>query len=244
MDNRDEIIKRLEALEGKKKDYFVLFEKLLLPLVLGLLTFFVGNGAQQISKAQLELAKSQERTALNLKYLELFYKDINDPKKPEAQQSALSLLHVIEPEIGNKLARAVEYNKANSKEIREIAANMGPEMAIFGPLVNYKVILYYLKGDTYSSGWASFYEGQLNNRGFKNVKKQEVTHKFYIKMVSPKGFEIRHDDYYEKEAASRLSALLTSMDKRIVFNKIPTQLGRTPFALTVFLPPELPAVSK
>ena len=202
MDKHDEILKRLDTLEGKskneeKKGFFVYIEKLLLPFILACLTYFVGSGANKISQAQLMLANAQEKrqqaeakTTLQLKYLDLFYKDINDPQKPQSQLTALSVLYVIDPEIGGKLATAVALNEANSENIRQAADSLGMKINTFGLLLNYKVIFYCLEGNEISNDLANTYKKYLNDLDFKRVEIQKKPDSFFVNVGRQNGFEI------------------------------------------------------
>lgn len=234
MDKCEEIEKRLDSPEiksSKSLDTVLHWvEKLVLPAALGILTFFVAQGTQKISEGQLAIAKAQYQ----LKYLELFYKDISDLKQPDRQKAALTLLYVTDREVGDVLAKAVAANESNTQEVRISAATLGKKINMLGPLVNYEVIFYYVEGDDKARELAESYAKRLTLFELITCRTEKLTRDhWHNKLQSPKRFEIRYDDIFEEEAAEALAKLLGGFDRNISFRKVVAG-GRTPFKLTVF----------
>ncbi|HYR08339.1 MAG TPA: hypothetical protein VEQ60_11240, partial [Longimicrobium sp.] len=193
-------------------------EKFLLPVTLALCTFALGwvelRSAEKRAASEMALRAAQDSTATQLKYLELFYRDINNTADPRAQVSALSLLYVIEPEIGNRLARAVSQNEAYSDTIQKQAADLGVRIENLGPLINYKVVFYYPAGRADMELLARYYSQRLNVVGLQTVELRAATPEFLARIVPPRTYEIRHDSYYEDDAATQLQKLMHEENPR------------------------------
>lgn len=241
MDKYEELAKRIEYLEMSAdnekrghKAWLYIMEKLLLPLALAVLTFTIALGTQRISAGQLELAEVQAKAANQLKYLELFYSDINDSKKPDRQMAALTLLYIIDRDVGSVLAKAVAANVDNDEKVKDSANTLAIRLKKTLPLVNYKVYFYYMKNDDWANKWVNFYTEKLGKFNLIPCEKREITENdWHKKLDSPNNFEIRYDDIYETEAAEALDKLLQEFDTNNSFTKRIAG-GRTPNVLTVF----------
>ena len=98
----DKILNILSAKESPKIKILEVLEKLLIPILLGVLTFVTSEAGFRISQSQLKLAESQEqrqkdeaKNNLQIKYIELFYNDItsgDNKKRSNAVQLAKKLI--------------------------------------------------------------------------------------------------------------------------------------------------------
>lgn len=208
----------------------------LVPIVLGFMTYYVQQVSNKLSSSQHHALIQQSNANKQLKYIELFYKDISNTSDPRRQKVALSLLYVIEPEVGILFARAVQLNRENSKEVRMAAEEIGKDIEQLGPLLNYKVYIYYQKGQTNMQNYAEKLKNGLAKSRYRNVQILEKDKDFYARVKPPKGYEIRFDEQNESEAAFYLNNLLKQVDPKAEFNMVRAIVGLTPYLLTVFLP--------
>jgi len=219
-------------------------EKLLLPIAIAALGFWVNLAAQEVARGQLALSQAQEnrsvleaKTAIRLKVLETFYEDISG-RDPEKQKTALYLLSAVEPELGQTLARAVATNPQTPLPTRRIAEKVANNIELVGPLINYSVVIYFAESDAQQRDRAEDLRRRLTEHApLTSVSIRPATSDQLRKWVPPKGNEIRYDQLYEKEAAEKLQALLriVASDRMFKLQATGSQRPRTENVLTVFL---------
>jgi hypothetical protein len=113
--------------------------KILIPVTVALLVYITDSASHKISESQSKLAEAEyisaleaSGTELELKYLEIFYTEIrsNDPSR---QELALEILKMLDPELGNKLAKVVSRDSSRPQAVREhaqtVAADIGKVIA-------------------------------------------------------------------------------------------------------------------
>ena len=93
-----------------------IIEKLIVPIFLGVLVFVTTNTSNKIMSQQTGLIEIQNehniessKRQLELKYLELFYNDINSDNLNK-QSNAVGLLRLMNPELGLQLSRWIKMN--------------------------------------------------------------------------------------------------------------------------------------
>lgn len=93
-----------------------IIEKLIVPIFLGILVYITASSSNKIMSQQTELTRIQNEKELQnykiqfeLKYLELFYKDINS-SKPDVRAKAVGLLRLMNPELGLQLSEWISMD--------------------------------------------------------------------------------------------------------------------------------------
>src|SRR5690242_19757757 len=84
-------------------------EKLIIPLLIGVLAWFGNQAATKISEAQLHLAESaaedrraEFRHSMQAKYIEIFYKDLNSGDT-KSQLNAIRLVRLMDGDLAQNL---------------------------------------------------------------------------------------------------------------------------------------------
>jgi len=251
----DDILRRLERIETRLatkesilSKFFYVIEKLLIPVGLGALTLITHQASIRISEAQRDLAERQEiRQAaesiqnMDLKYVELFYKDITS-KDSETQTMALSLLNLMKPDLGKSLATWVEQNPGFSESIRQRAKAIKRGIDKLGGLSNYRIKIYYPQWISSLSKVAIDIKNGLVGYGFQseNIPIAGASRIFYEDVIPPQGYEIRFQPSYEEDVADALKKILTEIFPLKPFRLLPAYGQNTPNFISIFIPSDNP----
>jgi hypothetical protein len=236
----EEILTRLEKLElhsqekkSKLSKALEILEKVLLPLTLGLLAFVTNKASVDISKDQFRLAdkqsrdqlerqKEESRTNVQQKYIELFYEDIKSDD-PKAQLKALSLLSLMDLEVGKKIADWVNTLKSTTPEVRKQAAIVSVDIKKFGRLNTYKINIYPENNRKDLLEAANTIKSKLIEYGFRTeqVNIQQEPESFFERLGKPNGYEIRYDLGSEEQEANKLESILKEVYPSQKFIQLP-----------------------
>lgn len=249
-DKIDDILIRIGKIENYLRPrtsmlsiIFKFIGKLLTPIALGIFAFIADQASNKISNAQLELARRQDvrqeaefKNNLQLKYIEVFYKEITS-HSVEKQLAALSLLRLMEPELGTVLANWVESNSKISPEIRAKTESIARDIATFGVLNNYKIGIYFRNNRPDLSRSANEIRNKLVKYGFNGqIKLYKRDDSFFQEVIPPTTYEIRYEPDYEADAADRLETILNEVYPSKRFRKQAVE-GRTINFISLFLGP-------
>jgi hypothetical protein len=215
-------------------------EKLLLP-ALGVLAWTANQASVRVSASQLELAKAQDarqaresQSAAQLKYLEIFYRDINSTDE-RSQLFALSLLTHLNPELGSSLADLVKTSPRSSKTVADRAASIKTGLDAFGSLSGFKIGIYWDQKSATLAAAARDIKGKIEGRNFPGVVQlYPRSPEFLLSLGASEQNEIRFEAGSEDEAADRLLALMNELtpDRRFVKRDV---VNRTPKFMSLFL---------
>jgi hypothetical protein len=216
----DKILSKLPKEDSSKANILEVLEKLLIPILLGILAFITNRAGNQISEAQLKLSESQlalakaqntrqeseAKSNLQTKYIELFYKDISseDAKK---QEYALSFLKLISPDVAAPLLSwATTYVKPEVKSQVNTARNEISSRI----LSSYEIVLYFPENNQDSLKSAQDIKRILIEYGLgeNQIKLEKRDETFFQRLGYPKGYEIRYDKGSEEDAAQLLENIL------------------------------------
>jgi len=246
LDRHDrEVMLHLERIEerlsrNEKSKLRWLAETLLVPVAIALLSTLVAVASNNIAESQLESAREQARTAKVLGYLNIFYSEIRDASDPKRQIYALQLLHQIDPEVGRLLAEAVQNNRENTQEVRFAARKVDAALTatvLRDRLRDFRTVIYY-------PNWLPNRKKEATDlyEGLKEFKLEAVEIKgkeqsFYRPILTPRGYEIRHDRL-ETEQAQALKDLADFLLPDKSFRLVQSASGMSPGAVTIFVPIE------
>lgn len=249
----DEVLKRLEGLKDRLEDRESTFskalhiaEKLIIPILLGVLAFVAARAGNQIAQAQFEIAKSQlnltesaekdrreeTRRTIQAKYVEIFYKEINSGEAKK-QKAAINLLRLIDDEFASKLANLVERTPGIPAEVRSDAGKIKEDI-----LNRFKIGIYFLQGQKKLAQVAAEIQKQLLSNGFKGATQlYPKPNSFFEEAGQPESFEIRYEPGLEDAAADALAELLNKALPQYRFDKWPV-MNRTRDFISIFLIPQ------
>ena len=230
--------------EARRPTFFSVLEKLFLPAAVAAVGLGVSLAGHQVAKGQLALAEAQEKrvtveaqTDIHLKALETFYQYISS-SEPEKQKTALYLLTAMDPDVGQRLARAVAVNPTVSLEMRQVADKVSRSIALVGPLINYRIVIYFSEAQAQQKERAEkLLKSLVDYAPLVSVSTRGATDTQLKNWVYPKGNEIRYDPLYENEAAEQLQTLLRTVLPKKTFTLLPTstERRRTENVLSIFL---------
>lgn len=216
----DEILNKLSKDNSSNLKPLEILEKLLIPVLLGILAFATNHAGNQISEAQLELSRSQLKLAeaqnarqdsesksnLQAKYIELFYKDISS-QDVEKQKSALSFLKLISSEAAAPLLDWATINVKTEVESQVKTARREINSRI---LSDYKIVIFFPENNEKLLQTAQSIKQSLVDYGLveNQVGLEEKNAAFFNSLGYPKGYEIRYDSGKEDEAAKLLENIL------------------------------------
>ncbi|MDJ0618341.1 MAG: hypothetical protein QNJ63_16605 [Calothrix sp. MO_192.B10] len=155
--NDQKIDKILDILSKKKSlttKFLEFSEKLFIPILLGILAFITSQAGNKISKtqteialSQLEMAKSQYKANLQVKYIELFYQDITS-QNVQKQRDALSFLELIELDEADPLVEWAENRvkpevKPQLEEARQNIVSRQQRVQDLQKVNDYKIQIFY-----------------------------------------------------------------------------------------------------
>jgi hypothetical protein len=238
-------IKQLEERGAAPSRWFLLIEKLVLPLALALIAYFAKVASDDIAAAQVEVARANVRIAeaaekraattavesRQLKYLELFYRDLRD-RDATNQQASLSLLYVLEPTVARSVAKAVVASPATPPALRQQVNTLINDMERFGPLINYRLVIYHPPTDP---SVALQLVSNLRRLGFKGDIRTDAKPESFAGDHRQSGYHFRYDKVYEAAAAEYLRKVLPECLPGEKFSELHVTGARTDGALTVFL---------
>jgi hypothetical protein len=243
-----DLCRRLGAVEAElslrrasRPGYADIAAKLLIPVAVAFLAFATDCASRRTAEGQLALAKAiEDRQAAEaaegrqLKYVELFYRDISDPT-PAKQMAAASLLSVLKPEYSRPLLRVIESNPAVSATVRQQALGLVAVSSRFGPLINYRLAFFYPEADAASVSAARSIQASLVRERFPGEITLRPSSGAAIQALgAPSGNEIRYDRYYEDDAARELQQVLKVYLPNGPFTLVPTDSGRTDNYMSLF----------
>jgi hypothetical protein len=224
-----------------------LAEKIIIPLALAALAYFGKKASDQIAASQVEVAGRQvevaklalERQAtesnltLQLKYIELFYDDIQNPD-PQKRKASISLLAAMQPSVAEMVARAVAADPTATPEVKRQVSETLTAAQRFGPLGTYRIVIYY---ERLTAAHAEQIKTHLLRAGFNGQIELSERAPTFLPDATTYGYHVRYDDGFENEAAEYLlnlahEALPGSQFKLV---KILPSKGRSDAVLTVFL---------
>ena len=218
-----------------------ILEKLLLPAALGFLAWTTSQASLRVSASQLDLAKAQDarqaresQATAQLKYLEIFYRDIKSTDERN-QLFALSLLTHLNPELGSSLADLVKTSPRSSKAVVDKAASIKTGFDAFGPLNGFKIGIYWDEKDARLEAAARELKGKIEKRNFPGpVQLYPRPQQFLASLGASDQNEIRFEAGIEDEAADRLLALMTELapDRHFVKREV---ANRTSKFMSLFL---------
>lgn len=216
-------------------------EKLVLPVVLAAITYIAKSASDEIARSQVAVAEQNVQVARlqlerqqteaiadrQLKYLELAYRDLQDPD-PRRQQAAISVLYAMQPDLAKAVAGAARSNPMTPISVRESLNRFLVDIDRFGPLLNYRIIAYHAAG---KAGTADVFRRCLQRLGFNSIELR-ADNSFAGESVKL-GYHVRFDDVYETEAAQYL-ARLGSQCLQKPLRRVTVTGRRTDGTLTVF----------
>lgn len=231
---------------GPRKSPLDILEKIVLPIAVAILAYYGKQASDQISASQISVARQQVEVArlqlerqkteadsnLQLKYIELFYHDIQDAD-PKRKQGSIALLSAMQPTVAQVVSRAIVSDPATPLAVRQQVAVALVNSRRFGPLINYTLVVYYPAS---SAADARALLDGLVRLGFSRdgIELRERPHTF-IDDAAKFGYHIRYDDVYENEAADYLARNLSEILPGKVFTKVRVTGSRTDGVLTIFL---------
>lgn len=220
---------------SKRTTMWKILEKVVIPFALVVLAASQAVVARQqveVAKLQLDRQSAEATSNLQLKYVELFYHDIQDPD-PRKQKTSIALLAAMQPEIARTMSRIILANPSSSKELREQVNAALTTAQRFGPLVNYRLVIYYPKSVVQE---ATNLRARLAADGFPGAVELRERASTFLDDATKFGYHIRYDDVYEQEAADYLMKLLPQYLPGRSFDRIKV-VGRSSSdgTLTIFL---------
>ncbi len=224
--------------EGTKQERpttWQLLEKVIIPMALVLLAasqVLVARQQVRVAEVQAEAQRNDASENLQLKYVELFYRDVTDPD-PRKKQTSVALLAVMRPDIAQMLARVVYADPQATESLREQTSATLVTANRFGSLVGYRVIVYY---DSSTQGDAQQLRANLLALGFPNEITLHKRNASFLADASRYGYHIRYEERYEADAAEYLFKLMPEVLPGSSFRKLRV-IGKTSSdgAITVFL---------
>jgi hypothetical protein len=219
----DKILNILSAKESPKIKILEVLEKLLIPILLGVLTFVTSEAGFRISQSQLKLAESQEqrqkdeaKNNLQIKYIELFYNDITsgDNKK---RSNAVQLAKKLISDEANPLlswASTIQDIKEDPKLVSDINAakiEVDRRDDFRNRLKDYKIVIYFPQNDQKLWDSAQEIKQKLVGNGLSQsqVNLESRNDDFFKNLGYPNDYEIRYDKGLENDEAEILENFLT-----------------------------------
>jgi hypothetical protein len=246
----DTVILELQKLrdDGKAKSIsgfeqiLRILEKLVVPIMLGLLAWFGSQAASKISEGQLKLAESaaedrkvEFRRSMQAKYIEIFYKDLNSGDS-RSQSNAIRLMQMVDTDLAKNLLELVAVTPGVSPAVIAQASAVKKEIETTDSLKGYKIGIYFYGDDPSSIPRVLKVRERLKDAGFRGIiQDYPSTQEFFEKVNSPKGLEVRYESGVEEEAALALITLVETADTKGRWKKL-TVGSTTPNFISVFVP--------
>jgi len=237
----EDINKNIDAKSSSMSKYLHLCEKLLLPVMLGVLALSASFASNKISESQLALAnqeserrKSEFKTQIQTKYIELFYNDISssDDKK---QANALHLLRLMDNDLAASFASLVGQKEGVSEGIKGEALTIKSNVERFSILSGFKIGLYFVPGDQKLPKLASELSNTLRDKGFNGkIQIYDKNTKFFNDVGFPQNNEVRFEPGVEEAQAEFLVSFLSELYPSRTFTKRKVK-NRTADFISIFL---------
>jgi len=219
----DKILNILTTKESPKIKIFEVLEKLLIPILLGLLALATNQAGIKISESQFELAKSQEqrqkdeaKNNLQIKYVEIFYNDITsgDTKK---QNSAVQLARKLISDEASPLlswAATIQNVKTDEKLVSDINAakiEIDRRDNFHNKFKAYKIVFYFPQNNQISLDSAQEIKQKLVEYGLSQsqVVLESKDDDYFKELFYLSDYEIRYDEGSENDEAELLENFLT-----------------------------------
>ncbi len=143
LDLSENTYREVSQKEGWFSKFLNIFEKLIIPIMLGILAYVASSASNKIAQSQLDLSNAQlsmaqaeaarnddkHRADLRAKYIELLIEYINSGDASK-QKFALSVLNTVDNSLAQEMATIIETNKSvpesveqKIKKIRQTARN-------------------------------------------------------------------------------------------------------------------------
>ncbi|MEA2343883.1 MAG: hypothetical protein QOF63_2052 [Thermoanaerobaculia bacterium] len=209
-----------DALRTRRPTAWELFEKGVIPLALILLAASqakVASDQLRIVKLQNERQAAEADANLQIKYVELFYHDLSDPD-PRKKRSSIALLTVMRPDFAQMISRVILLDPQSSDSIKQQANETLDNVRRFGPLLNYKLVVYFPKAATEE---ANRIKARLTSTGFPGTIQLLQKSPTFLDDATKFGYHIRYDENYEEEPADYLLRILPECLPEKKFTKIP-----------------------
>lgn len=180
-----------------------------------------------------EMSARPRRLPLQLKYIELFYEDIQDPD-PQKRNASISLLAAMQPGVAEMVARAVAADPTATADVKRQVSDTLVAARRFGPLNAYRIVIYH---DRSTTARAEQVKRHLVAAGFSGRIELDARASTFLPDATAYGYHVRYDDGFENEAAEHLVNLLREVypSSTIRMVKAEPPKGRSDGTLTVFL---------
>lgn len=219
-----------------------ILEKLVVPVMLGLLAWLGSQAATKISESQLKLAESaaedrklEFRRGMQAKFIEIFYKDINS-SDPKMQSSAIRLVQLVDSDLAKSLLDLVAATPGVSQAVVAQAKEVRREIEAVAPLKGYKIGIYFHRDDTSSLTTVTTLRQKLQEAGFRGqVQEYPSDETFFGRVVPLDTLEVRHEAGAEEDAANALVSILEPVSTKSKLKKLQVS-SPTPNFISIFLP--------
>lgn len=223
-----------KSLESKSTERKIkskgILEILIIPLTITIVsaiaTIFI-TGAQMKSSEQM--AKAQ----LEAQYLKIFYTKITS-KNPKDQEDAMKYINVLSSDLAVKLANIVQGDKALAPKTREIASNIGMQLAQ-KLKAKYKIGIYYLEKSENSEKLAKEVAEMLKDEHFR-YSFYPKNKAFFRRITPAKTTEIRY--FGDEISIARLILSVLKINADFEDAKIQGVLTATPKFVSIIIPYE------
>lgn len=229
-----------DALPGK---WLYVFERLIIPVALGMAAWLGTMAATEISSGQLALAtasaenqKSDSRRAMQAKFIEIFYRDFSSGDQA-SQLNAIKLVRLVDADLAQSLLDMVAVTPGLSDAVIAKAGEARNALEAIAPLQGYHIRIYYLKDDAASAPALAHLQSRLQTAGLAaSVRLLPSDAAFFARRLNQVSqLEIRYEQGIENEAANALlRALKPPQDMTAwALKTIPTT---SPNVLSIFVP--------
>ncbi len=216
-------------------------ERLIIPIMLGLLAFVANNASNRISESQLKLAEEESarrvtefQAQIQVELLKIFYRDITSGDSTK-QTDAILLLQSMDDKLATTFAGFVERKSSIPPEIRSQATQIRRSIETLAPLSGYKIGIYPLPASVELKSLALDISDKFRQKGFKgNIQIYDKDISFFHKVVMPNGYEIRYEQGDEDDQADLMQSLLEEFYPGEQFKK-QTVTNRTRGFISIFL---------
>lgn len=232
---------KIECTTPKTKKIFNIIEKLLIPIMLGVLAYIANMASIEISKAQNVLAEQEAVTRaeqfdaqLQVKYLELFYADITSGDV-DKQKNAITLLSSMNEKLASSLGGLIESAENIDATLKTKAVKIIDEIQSVSILEKYKIGIYPAPNSVSSDEVMSQIVAVLRNAGISNIQTYKKDTEFFNKVTWPKTVEIRYEKNYEEEQADLLKKIFENSEVTSLV-KLKMVNNRTNRFISIFIP--------
>ncbi len=254
----DEILKKLEALEDslKKRNSLrewvaLIFEKILIPVTLVIVTFMTYFTNTRLSEQQVELHDKQLQMTnkqiefeqkynnqllvnsdreLDIMYLNLFYEELSKPGSDK--ENTLDLLGLLNDDLRVTLADWVKKSDQYDDKTRQKAASIISEL---DDLSKFTISIYYnptLAGHELKA--KTIYKSLVSKNVDFSIRLSPQKQSFFDKYPKALSNEVRFERAFETKASNELIGLLQSTSPNLNFVAKPVS-NRTINFMSIFL---------